>query len=401
MFENHIKIPIVTHSDDWYKFRTVGLTKEEALKYGLDRPLAGGIGSSEVGKVCGVDEYRPTKAELYHEKIGSKEIEKSDSKFAFHGRHMEPHIKDFWTCYDNTEDGYLKIYDDWKYKGIEPPRKAVDCNYYLINPDYPYMFSSLDYAIPPGQTNLITGEVLDRYCPLECKTITYWAARPWEEHIPPKYLYQVNQQMLVTDSYYAEIPILMDGVNFDVKKVERNDEICRIIVKRCEEFWYKRVLPAREALAKLEEFRKNGRKISSSLEEQVQCYIQRLEPDVDGTIASDEYLAESFKKERESIKGSFKLYKIASEAKFIQKIIGELSKVKKEKENKLKKIHTDTGSEYIDFGNSSGYTRFYQKSNSQSNQLDNRVKPGPNSERVLAELEKISLKGVVSEFDLQ
>ena len=78
---------IVTHSEEWYKFR-----------------LENGIGGSESGIVLGISPYK-SRIRLFHEKIGTVQTETIDSEPMIHGRNLEDYIAHCWQFWDGTKEG--------------------------------------------------------------------------------------------------------------------------------------------------------------------------------------------------------------------------------------------------------------------------------------------------------
>lgn len=335
MFDNCIEFRIPTHSEEWYKFRTVGTQ-------GYD----GGIGGSETGKILGLDNYRPVLAEVYHHKVGTEQITQFDNLPMCMGRILEPTVMHFWQCYDGDVEEMVHRYELWKKKGDEVLiRKAKEVDCYLVNEKYPWLFTSLDFAIPAGETNLITGEPLEKDSPLEIKTISKNAARVWEEGIPPKYVAQVNQQMIVTETDYAEIAVLVDNGDFKIYKFQRDEELCERILQETRAFWFEKVRPAR----KLKKLRDAALvKGKTDIFEKYEGNIQRLEPEPDTSEAWKEYLSEQLKVEKELVTGSQFDLKMAKLYKTCDAMIKELNKKKQLAQNFIVKSFVKHGVEEID-----------------------------------------------------
>lgn len=323
MFENCVKFKIPTHSKDWYKFRTVGVE---------DYP--GGVGGSETGKILGLDEYRPVLAEVFHHKVGSEEITKFDNLPMCMGRILEPTVMHFWQCYNGETEEMVNTYEAWKKTKDDSLliRKAEDVDCYLVNPKYPWLFTSLDFAIAKGQPNLITGEELETECPLEIKTISNMAAKKWEDGLPPKYAVQVNQQMIVTETNYAEIAVLVGSNDFKVYSFERDEELCDRIINETKRFWFERVLPARKHL----KYRNAAlSKNKMDIYEKFEGKIQHLEPEPDTTRAWQDYLSEKHKVEKEFVEGSNFDLRNAKKYKSVDSVIKALEKRKQMYKNYL------------------------------------------------------------------
>lgn len=336
MYDDLIKFKIPTHSEEWYKFRTTGI-----------EDFPGGIGGSEVGKILGLDNYRPVLAEVYHHKVGTEQIVQFDNIRMCVGRVMEPVIKDFWQCFNGDVDDMLDRYEKFKSTGDMSLliRKAEEANYYLVNPKYPWLFVSLDYAIAKGEPNLITGEPLEKESPLEIKTISRNAARVWEEGIPPKYSAQVALQMIVTETDYAEIAVLEDGGDFKIYKFERDEELCNRIIEETKKFWFEKVLPGRKLFKAKSIFMERG---NMEKVEQVDSKIMYLEPEPDTSEAWKDYLSERFTKEVEVFRGDKFHLKLARSYKGVDAIMKALDKKKTLLKNHLIKAMVRNKSELMD-----------------------------------------------------
>ncbi|MBN2776801.1 MAG: hypothetical protein JXR36_04120 [Bacteroidales bacterium] len=375
------KMQVPSHSEEWYKFRTTG--------YG---DFIGGTGASEIGIVLSLSHYRPTLMELFHYKVGTEIPVRTDSERMFHGRNNEAYIGKLWECYDGTTEGYVNNYN----KYIEEVKKVnaddfllyqsddindiinyrTDANRFLVrrnirvpeylyNTDYPYLFCSLDFQAidkTPAITNIgniSAGDILPPF-PIECKTIDKDAARNLDYAFPDMYIAQLNAQMLITESYYGEIAVLSGGNKFDVYGFERNDDICRYILKWNTDFWENRVLPARELLKLADE---NPKK-----KEYYIGQIQPLEPEPDDSPAYRIYLSEKHESIADKVDGDDDMYNTMIK-------YNEVSKQKKEieeKETGIKNTITNwfvkNKCDRINFGDS-GYIKYFLKSGGKNKQL--------------------------------
>lgn len=274
-FEGLIEYHIETHSDNWFKFRTTGFDG-----YG------GGIGASETAKICGHDDYSPSIGEVYHHKVGTYFPEPFDNERMLHGRISEQQIIDFTALFDGTKESYIKNYE--KYIAMDRPqsmrvREIHRVRSYIVNPKYPWLFISLDGAIDKNSFRIRDGIMLDNYAPLEIKTIGEQQAKQYEAGFPSKYVYQINQQMLVLGVDYGEIAVLKDGKYYDLHPFERNEDICQEILEKTHHFWHGRVLKGREYFEAYKEALRIGNK---QLADRAMASIDKYEPYPDGTDAS-------------------------------------------------------------------------------------------------------------------
>lgn len=354
------------HSPEWFNFRRTQ-----------------GIGGSEVGTILGINKY-DSAVRLYHEKVGTYLPPVEDNRLMFWGREHEDKIAQIWQHWDGTPDGYIE-----NKKAGRIIRKCRSVNGYVVNPDYPWLFASLDRVINrEGGINMITGEPLQSEAVLECKTLSFWAANVWKDGIPPYYLAQVHQYMLILDVDYAEIAILKDGNTFDVEYIERNEEFMQRLILRSKQFWYEVVLPAREAkiardLADIED------RIYDA--ERYDTIIQHNEPPPDDSEAYREFMNERYIRVREKLKGTMQLYNLCKKDEVLKKVIGQLEKKRSLVKNILIKVLVEEGSDHIDFG-TLGSVNWAKRKGSDTRTLTIRIAEKPDLELIEKEADIVNLK---------
>lgn len=279
MYPNLVEFNIPTHSERWFQFRTVGIPEHK-----------GGIGASETAKICGYDKYPPVPIKVYHEKVGTEDPDMWDNERMLHGRLSEPLIIAFGKLYDGTKESYVQRIERFLSEG-EPDKMCERMIHrvrsYVVNPKYPWLFVSLDGALDKDAYSLITGEKLNAYCPYEIKTIEGRVAQQYDSDFPPKYIYQINQQMLVTETNYGEIAVLKDGKYFDIHPIERNEEICEEIIAKTKDFWFNRVVPGREWFKSYRDAQISGDRKKMEV---AKAHIMSLEPPVDGSDETRKYM---------------------------------------------------------------------------------------------------------------
>jgi len=359
MISNLLQWDIPYNDPDWMSFRTTGLTAEMALKYSA-KQYPGGIGASEAATVLGLSsQYRPVLAELWHFKVGDEIPVHFDNEAMFHGRWLENYILRLWECWDGTKDGYMKNFEKMRRATTDLERNKARVRSisviksYLVNPDYPYLFVSLDGYAPDGSLCMKNDHKRYKFSepvpggfPVECKTIGHFEAERWATGVPSQYIVQINQQMLITDCYYAELPILKDGRFFDVLMFERNDDICRQLIAKGKEFW-DRVIAGREMMTKADEWLNRG---NQDMANEWLGKIQMLEPEVDENPAYKEYLSEKYKREKDIMLGNMELWDLAYIHKKVSTLISRLEILKNYFGNKLTKQFILNKVEEINFG---------------------------------------------------
>jgi putative phage-type endonuclease len=356
---------IPPHTKEWFQYRQSG------------------IGGSETATVLGLNKY-DTVTRTFYEKIGAMPPRQFDNAKMFFGRYMEDNIAELWKYYDGAPDGWIENY---KNKKIIRDCRAV--NGFVVNPKYPWLFGSFDRVQNiKGGINLLTGEPLKTEAVLEIKTLSYWSAQMWQDGIPISYLIQIHVYMIILECDYAEIAILKDGNEFIVEKYQRDDNLCQKIIDITRDFWYKLVVPAKEAQAKKLEAEKVGNVMEM---EKWDAEIVRHEPEPDQSAAYTEFMSERFLKERDSIEGTMKLYEICKHDKVLNGIGGLVDDARSGLKNILIKEFTQSGADVIDFGRLGNCT-FSERKGSKNRVFSNRIKEKPSEEQILNEFRKINLE---------
>lgn len=216
----HYVIPV--HDPLWFDFRTTGALGYEGL-----------AGASEIGKFMQIEpeKYSPVLPEVIEEKAGLRPVSRRFTPAMMAGIMHEPTILKMWQYFDGTSDGYCTNFlaDDKK-------RTFGTIGAYIVNKNYPWLFCSLDAKILKDNPTL-SGEVLTEDSPLECKTIGFQAARSYEHGIPLGYVFQIQTQMMITETGYAEMAILEAGRDFKVEWFESNLEVQTQIIERTYHYW--------------------------------------------------------------------------------------------------------------------------------------------------------------------
>jgi putative phage-type endonuclease len=356
---------IPEHSEEWYSFRR------------------NGIGGSEVGNILLPNPDYDSSIWVFHEKIGTIPARKDDNEFMFWGRTHEDVIAKMWTFWDGSQDGYIE-----NYKNNKVIRECRNVNGYVVNPKYPWLFASLDRVMNvKGGRNLISGQPLTTEGVLECKAMSQWVAQKWEDGMPPQYLLQIHQYMIIIEADYAEIAILQDGNKFRVEKLERDEALCEKIIDMTHNFWYNRILPAKEAFDKKQEAEKQG---NLSEAEKWDAEIQRYEPNPDKTKSYQDFMNKRYLQERESIEGTMEFYDLCKKDKVLLGVKNLIDDERTGIANELIKSLTISGAEVIDFGKLGSYS-WGERKGSKNRVPLNKIKEKPSEDQLLAEFKKINL----------
>lgn len=306
---------------------TTGMTREEWLSYRSE-----GLGASEVGTVLGLDDYKSS-LELYYQKIGATPSFDIDTMAKFMGIQHEDLIALLWSFWERDEETMIRNFKEGKIV-----RRCQRVNAYVTNPDFPWLFVSLDRKINKTE---IRGEGT-----LELKTISGYEADKWESNLPPKYIAQVNAQMLVCEFQFGEMAILQDGRKLSVLPFERSEIIQNHIIQKTQDFWA-RVIAGRKLVNEkyLPTNQYNQRRLDELNHE-----IDKLAPEPDGTLVYADYLKQRFGRPSSAERqGTAEELAIARHQQAAAQSLKEWQEVKVLAENKLKSIMGDRV-QMLDFG---------------------------------------------------
>lgn len=239
-----------------------------------------GIGGSEIGTVLGVNPWKSA-TQLFFEKLGLFQEEENNNMRMFMGNFMESHIADLWQHWGGSEESLVVNY--------RTGRKVRNCS---ERPEtmwlkkHPFLIANIDRQIDKAPGRKGRGV-------LECKTINGFYAQQWAAGVPPSYLYQIQQYMLVTGFKYSELALLQDGNAMSVLEFEADPNAQELILEKGSEFW-QRIQAARPAAVKYltEEAKKNPDRgaLSGYMEE-----VEEYEPAPESMLAYEEFLRKRFK----------------------------------------------------------------------------------------------------------
>ncbi len=364
--KSHLQIyRIPHHTPEWFSFRERG------------------VGGSECSTVLNINRY-DTAARLYHEKIGSIPHREDDNMAMFMGRYAEEYIANLWRYWPGNVEGLIENY---KNKTVVRENRSVLG--YVVNPKYPWLFASIDRLINiKGGVNMITGEALQEEGVLEIKNMGHWASQSWLDGIPIYHLVQVHHYMIVMETNYAEICMLVDGNRLVVEPVQRDEELVKRILSITRQWWNDRVVPAKQA-RELRDQADAGGNLNES--EKYEAIIQRLEPDPDYSEAYKDFMSESFVKEREIVDGTMELYSMAKQYKVMNGIEKEAKKAKNLIQNTFIKFLKDSGSESVSF-DKLGSVNWTERKGSAGRTFRNSIKEKPKEDVIEKEFAKINTK---------
>lgn len=188
--------------------RTSEWTREQWLK---ERKTS--IGGSEIAAVAGLSRYKGP-LQIYWDKVNPNVEPQEDNESMYWGRTLE---------------GILMA-EFQKRTGL----KTVACPFLLKSKAYPFMSANLDGIA----TNEATGEKMV----LEIKTANGFAAKDWENGMPPEYYLQVQWYLSITQLSKAYIAVLIGGQKFRYEEVARDEETIQTLITLSSKFWNDHVL---------------------------------------------------------------------------------------------------------------------------------------------------------------
>jgi putative phage-type endonuclease len=238
-----------------------------------------GIGGSEIGTVLGVNPWKSAN-QLFFEKLGLFQEEGAGNMRMFMGNFMESHIAELWRFWDGDEASLMANYAERK-----PIRKCSYSNSTIWLAETPYLIANIDRRIDSVPGKIGRGV-------LECKTINGFYSQQWAAGVPPSYLYQIQQYMLVTGYQYAELALLKDGNSLQVIQFDADPNAQQVIREGAEVFW-QRIENARKfALQYLQEEEKPNPD-RSALADYMRL-VEQYEPKADGSPAYEEFMRKRF-----------------------------------------------------------------------------------------------------------
>lgn len=333
------RIPV--HSEDWYAFRKTG------------------FGASEISLVCGKANYGKVLPKLLEEKAGISEDNKKMNEAMFSGLLAEPIIAERWKYYDGTPLGYL---DNYQNKNVM--RNCREVEMYLVNDKYPWLFASIDRSILKDQGDLIGGRLTSEH-PLELKQLSFFAAQKWENKVPPGYVYQIHQQMIVCDVEYCELAVLMDGYKFEVYPFSLDLEIAEEICTESYKQWQV-VEKMKELYEAIEHYKGKNRWDRVN---KLQADLDSLMPLPDSNEGWKEFLDSRYMQEKIEFEGKTTDYRMVRQRQKLmvaQKAIEEKVTLI---DNRMRQRFVSEGGEYMHFG-VSGKVRHYKQKNDKVHRLD-------------------------------
>lgn len=283
-----------------------------------------GIGASDVSTVMGLNPYKSS-IEYFYMQITPGIVHTIENMAMFMGKINEPTVAELWQYWEGTEESIWKNFAEGKII-----RKCRKVNAYVNNPDYPWLFVSLDRVINSTAT-MPEGT-------LELKNMSGYEAAKWEHGIPPGYVVQVQTQTTVCEFIHGELATLTDGRKFDCLPFEHDSSISESIVRTTKGFW-ERVLEGRKIMTYLQEAKAE---FNYRQAEKLEAELQQIEPEPDGSVAYMDFLKEKYKIADPGEKtGTQEQYETAVKHLELTKQVKELEERKVLFESQLKNVFRD------------------------------------------------------------
>lgn len=184
--------------------RTTDMDHSEWLKWRKK-----GIGGSDAAAIAGLNPWKSPIA-VYLEKIGETEPIEDNERMRI-GRDLEDYVAKRF-----VEATGMKV----------RRRNAI-----LQHSEYPFMLANVD--------RLIVGKKEG----LECKVTNSYAKKEWEDEIPIYYEIQCHHYMAVTGYKAWWIACLIGNERFVYKRIERDEEVIKNLIKIERDFWENYVIP--------------------------------------------------------------------------------------------------------------------------------------------------------------
>lgn len=184
--------------------RTTDMDHSEWLKWRKK-----GIGGSDAAAIAGLNPWKSPIA-VYLDKIGETEPIEDNERMRI-GRDLEDYVAKRF-----VEATGMKV------------RRI---NAILQHSEYPFMLANVD--------RLIVGKKEG----LECKVTNSYAKKEWEDEIPIYYEIQCHHYMAVTGYKAWWIACLIGNEKFVYKRIERDEEVIKNLIKIERDFWENYVIP--------------------------------------------------------------------------------------------------------------------------------------------------------------
>lgn len=169
-----------------------------------------GLGGSDISVILGFNNWR-SPYELWADKMGMLPIDDTGNEFTHWGNIMEPIL-----AHEFQDQTGKKVYRQ---------------NKTFIDSEYDFLRADIDRDVV-GEPGF-----------LEIKTANEFKSGDWtDDEIPPAYLIQVQHYMMVLDRPYCYFATLIGGHHFEIKRVNRDDDLIATIRQESVAWWQKHII---------------------------------------------------------------------------------------------------------------------------------------------------------------
>lgn len=186
-----------------------------------------GIGGSEAGTILGLNQYQDA-YDLWLIKTGRKEApDLSDNMAVKMGHKLEGIVADLYA----EATGHRVVIDETHYRHKDMPwlvgnvDRLVEGERRILECKTASGFAAKKNGFGPGNVYGLNGEVLE-IC----------------DQVPESYLIQVQHYMNVLDYPVADLAVLIDGRDFRIYTIERDDELIDAMNAQITAFWFDSVI---------------------------------------------------------------------------------------------------------------------------------------------------------------
>ena len=185
------------------------MSREEWLKC-----RQSGIGGSDVSAILGLNKYSSA-LKVYMDKVEPIEYENEENEFLHFGNVLEDIVaKEF---------------------GDRTGFKVQRSSFMWQHPVHKFMLANVDRLIYHPDHG---------WGVLECKTASEYRKDDFEgDEIPEEYLLQLLHYLYVMNLEYGYLAVLIGGNKFKYFRVERDEEVIKMIVELESDFWNNHIVP--------------------------------------------------------------------------------------------------------------------------------------------------------------
>lgn len=274
------KIHTHTNRQEWLKDRSVieGIGNDDVVRFG----------SSEIATVTGNGNFE-SKIRLFYRKLGPQVCNILGVKLydipSFKkslGNQTEGVNRNIYECYVNDKEQFAIQYENQeKVCKLEVP------NYFILNDDYPFMFSSCDSICNKGEFDWLTDGIHEEDIPVELKNISTNSYMTYKGNMPDYYKVQLHQQMMMLGASRGDLSVIAGNDQYEVFPLFYDINLANKINDAVTEFALS-ILKAKQVAKCL---------IETDNEELFHLYkevLQNLEPAIQGSDAEAEYLYDRY-----------------------------------------------------------------------------------------------------------